>query len=232
MIYQHRQVIARGGRLSRRHEAFQEETLQALDDYGSRLIGAWEVIVGREPGCAVWQLRQFASLTDWEEHQERVRQDGELSARRAQKVFPYNDFVDTSIVRLVADSSYLVDDWPSFEEVRDEPSGLIEQRTIYLQPGESGKHHEFYFNSISPVLDEWSRLIGLFDTVIGPGTTNAGSHRSVEIRRYENFVDWENSRTSIESNPNLRDLLKVQWLARIVSVESLLLQPLNYSRIR
>jgi len=35
MIYQHRLVIARGGRLVKRHAAFQKEALGALEEHGS-----------------------------------------------------------------------------------------------------------------------------------------------------------------------------------------------------
>ena len=100
MIYQHRQVIVRGGRLETRHRAFQTEALSTLDEHGSVLIGAWEVRIGPEAGCAVYQLRQFDSLAGWEQHQEKVRRDSEFAERRQAKLHPYNDFVDTSIVRM------------------------------------------------------------------------------------------------------------------------------------
>ncbi len=43
-----RRLITRGGRLQKRHETFQETSLSALDDYGSMLLGAWEVVIGPE----------------------------------------------------------------------------------------------------------------------------------------------------------------------------------------
>ena len=48
MIYQHRIVIARAGKLEKRHEQFQAKALEALDAAGSVLIGAWEVYLGQE----------------------------------------------------------------------------------------------------------------------------------------------------------------------------------------
>ena len=56
MIYQHRLVIARGGRLEQRHVHFQKDAMQALDDHGSKLVGAWEIWIG--PRC---RLRRLAA---------------------------------------------------------------------------------------------------------------------------------------------------------------------------
>jgi hypothetical protein len=55
MIYQHRIVISRAGKLEKRHEMFQATTMQALDDAGSALLGAWEVYIGDEAASAVWR---------------------------------------------------------------------------------------------------------------------------------------------------------------------------------
>ena len=54
MIYQHRQVVCREGRLEARHAAFQTG-MSSLDAHGSVLIGAWEVLIGPDAGCAVFQ---------------------------------------------------------------------------------------------------------------------------------------------------------------------------------
>ncbi|MDP7393055.1 MAG: hypothetical protein VXZ99_15970 [Pseudomonadota bacterium] len=40
MIHQHRIVIARGGKPKKRHVKFQAQTMNALDEAGSVLIGA------------------------------------------------------------------------------------------------------------------------------------------------------------------------------------------------
>ena len=156
MIYQHRQVIVRHGRLETRHRAFQAETLAALDDHGSVLIGAWEVWIGPEAGCAVYQLRQFESLADWEQHQEKVRQDSELAERRETKVHPYNDFVDTSIVRMADGADPLPETWPAVDAVRGQPCGYIEQRILTFRPDKARDHHKFYFAEVAPALEhDW-----------------------------------------------------------------------------
>ena len=64
MIYQHRCVTARGGRLEDRHAEFQRVAMKALDDHGSRLVGAWEIWVGNDAGAAIWQLREHESLAN------------------------------------------------------------------------------------------------------------------------------------------------------------------------
>lgn len=233
MIYQHRQVIVRGGRLQKRHEAFQKEALSVLDDYGSVLLGAWEVVIGPEAGCSVYQLRQFDSLAAWEQHQERVRQDRQLSERRQANLYPYNDFVETAIVRMAECSESLPETWPSVEEVRGQPRGYIEQRTLTFQPGKSGEHHEFYFEKVAPAIEGLGgELIGLFDTVIGPGTTNAGSHRSIELRRFPDMPAWQVWHDTLENDDRLAQLINIDWLAKVERVESILMRPLDYSRIR
>lgn len=233
MIYQHRLVIVRGGRLDKRHEAFQQEAMLALDDYGSALIGAWEVWLGVDDACAVYQLRQFESLASWEVHQQRVKDDRQLGDRRQQRLYPYNDFVDTSIVRMADQWSPLPSEWPSFEDVRGTERGFFEQRVIYLRPDRSAEHHEFYFDKVAPALESAdSKLVALFDTVIGPGTTNAGSHRSIELRRFPDMSSWQRWREAQETDSELKRLVKQEWMARVERVESVLLRPLDYSRIR
>ena len=53
-----------------------------------------------EAGSAVWQLRQFDSMADWEIHQDRIRADNQLSEARKQNLYPHLDEVNTSILRL------------------------------------------------------------------------------------------------------------------------------------
>ena len=233
MIYQHRQVIVRGGRLETRHQAFQTEALSALDEHGSVLIGAWEVWIGPEAGCAVYQLRQFDSLAAWEQHQEKVRQDSEFAARRQAKLHPYNDFVDTSIVRMADGADPLPETWPAVDAVRSQPCGYIEQRIVTLRPDKARDHHKFYFAEVAPALEQDGvRLIGLFDTVIGPGTTNAGSHRSVELRRFDDLATWQAWREHQQSDVALKQLTAIEWPSRFERIESVLMRPLDYSRIR
>ena len=141
MIYQHRIVIARGGKLEKRHVEFQAQTMNALDEAGSVLIGAWEVYIGNEAGSAVWQLRQFDSMADWEIHQDRIRADNRLSKARKQNLYPQSDEVNTSILRLAGISPALPAKWPGFDNVRGTERGYIEQRIMRFRVGAAPDHH-------------------------------------------------------------------------------------------
>ncbi len=233
MIYQHRLVICRSGRLEKRHEQFQRVSLDALDDLGSRLVGAWEIWIGAETGSAIWQLREHDSLASWEQHRKRATQDSSFRNGQVENVYPNNDFVDTAILELVDESPGFPAEWPDFDSVRGEPRSFIEQRIIYLRPHRTAEHHALYFDKVAPALErEGGSLIAFFDTVIGPGTTNAGSHRSVEIRRFPDMAAWQRWREVQEQDPALVRLLKTDWIETTEHVDSVLMRPMDYSRIR
>ena len=233
MIYQHRLVLARGGRLVKRHVIFQRDALTALEAQSSVLIGAWEVWIGPEAGCAVYQIRQFDSLAAWETHQDALRRDRAFTGQRDATLFPALDFVSTSIVRNAERSPQLPTHWPSISAICGAPRGFYEQRTLYFRPDEAAAHHEFYFDSVAPALErDGAKLIAFFDMLIGPGTTNAGSHCSIELRRFADLGAWQRWREAQESDPELARLTKECWLEKVVRVESVLLRPLDYSRLR
>ena len=233
MIYQHRQVIARGGRLEQRHEHFQKAAMQALDEHGSKLVGAWEIWIGPEAGCAIWQLREHESLATWEQHRARAMADAALVGRQNENLYPALDFVDTAILRLTDFSPPMPAAWPEFDDVRGRPRGYIEQRILCFKPGTAATHHALYRETVMPALArEGAELIGFFDTVIGPGTTNTGSHRSIELRRFPDLSSWQRWREVQDSDGDLSRLIKREWLATVERVDSTLLRPMDYSRIR
>lgn len=232
MIYQHRQVVSRGGKLEKRHAAFRN-SIASLDEHGSVLIGAWEVVIGPDAGCAVWQLRQFDDMTAWARHQDRVREDARLSQQRKATLFPNLDFVDTTIVRQADDNPPLPTAWPAIEAIRGLPCGYVEQRILTFRPGGDVAHHALYFGEVLPALErEGARFIGLFDTMIGPGTSNANSHRSVELRQFPDLESWQRWREAQDTDPALRALIKQRWLGTVERVDSVLMHTLDYSRIR
>lgn len=232
LIYQHRIVICRAGKLERRHEKFQSTTMQALDDAGSALIGAWEVYIGDEAGSAVWQLRQFESMTSWAVHQDKVRADAALSTAR-QKIYPHLDEVNTSILTLADGSPEITTNWPTIDAMRGQPRGYIEQRILRHKVGGSAAHHAFYRENVMPSLErDGARLIGCFDTLIGDGTTNGKSMRTVEIRHFPDLTSWQRWREIQDTDKGLSDIIKRQWLPQIEHMQSALLRPLDYSRIR
>jgi hypothetical protein len=95
------------------------------------------------------------------------------------------------------------------------------------------EHHALYFAEVAPALQaDGVTLAAMFDTVIGPGSMNAGSHRSIELRRFADLATWQRWREAQDSDPALRRLVREQWAQRIDRVESFLLRPLPYSRMR
>lgn len=233
MIYQHRFVISRGGRMDQRHETFQGDSMKVIEAHGSILVGSWEVWVGPDAGSAVYQLRQFESLAAWEQHQDRIRADAAHDTRRLSELYSLVDYVDTSIVRLSAASPALPVSWPSYDDIRGTPRGVIEHRTIWMRPDMADTHHETYFRDIAPALDyEGAQLIGLFDTLIGPGTTNGRSHCSIELRRFPDLASWQRWRERQDTDPALRKLNRQVWPALVDRIDSRLMTPLDFSRIR
>jgi hypothetical protein len=233
MIYQHRLVIARGGKLEQRHKHFQAVSMQALDDHGSQLVGAWEVWIGPDAGCAIWQLREHQSLAAWEQHRERALADTALRQEQNKGLYPALDFVDTAILRLTDFSPSLQLTWPAIEAVRGEPRGFIEQRILSFKPGTAATHHALYQeNVISALQSNGATLLAFFDTVIGPGTTNTGSHRSIELRWFPDLAHWQAWREALEHDADLATLIKTRWLGTLERIDSTLLRPMDYSRIR
>jgi hypothetical protein len=232
VIYQHRLIVSRRGRLDKRHAAF-HATMSSLDDFGSVLVGAWEVLIGADAGCALFQLRQFDSLAAWEQHQERVQNDARLGQRRRADLLPNLDFVDTAILRLADGMVALPADWPDVNALLGTPRGFVEQRTLHFRPGSAPDHHAFYVDAVRPALErDGACLVGLFDTLIGPGATNATAHRSIELRRFPDLASWQAWHDAQDTDPGLRALIKEQWLSKVERVDSVLMRALDYSRIR
>lgn len=232
MIYQHRLVVSRNGRLDARNQAFSQGSLAALDAHGSQLIGAWEVWIGPDPQASVWQLRQFESMAAWERHQDSVRADADNNEARRAILFPNVDFCDTAILRPADGMPALPATWPSVPGAAATQAGVFEQRTIWLRPDTARAHHRFYREELLPALqDSNSQVHALFDTLIGPGTTNAGSHRSIELRRFPDMAAWQRWHSRILSDPALRRLTRETWRAHVERMDTVLLRPTDYSLI-
>ncbi len=207
--------------------------LAALDEHGSTLVGAWEIWIGAEAGCALWQLREHESLATWEQHRARASQDATLLKGQSASLYPTLDFVNTSILKLADGSPGFPATWPAIEDIRGQQRCFIEQRIIYLRPHRATEHHALYFDKVVPALErDGGSLIAFFDTVIGEGTTNTGSHRSVEIRRFPDMATWQRWRETQENDPDLAQLVKHRWLETTERVDSVLMRPMDYSRIR
>ncbi|MFV0298791.1 MAG: hypothetical protein ACK5JT_22030 [Hyphomicrobiaceae bacterium] len=234
MIYQHRLVVARSGKLDKRHEGFQSTSMPAYEAAGSVLVGAWEICIGRDAGSALWQLRQFESLAFWEAYQVKLRADRQLTQARAKALYPINDEINTSILERAGVSPPLPANWPSMDDVKGRLRGYIEQRTMRFRPGLSEDHHQFYQSHIMPALAmEGVELIGLFDTLIGTGAAGPGpTMQSVELRRFADMATWQVWRERQETDVALGKLVRQDWLGKMVDMRTELLRPMDYSRIR
>ncbi len=75
-------------------------------------------------------------------------------------------------------------------------------------------------------------LLAFFDTVIGPGTTNTGSHPHVESGVSRTLPSGNAGAASRTEDSALSNLLKREWLKAVTRVDNALLFPMDYSRIR
>ena len=81
--------------------------------------------------------------------------------------------------------------WPGVNAARDAARGFFKQRVLHFRPDAVRDKHALYFADVLPALErEGATLAGFFDTLIGPGSMNAGSHRSVESRRFADLAAW------------------------------------------
>ena len=233
MIYQHRLITARSGKLEERHKHFQSVAMAALDEHGSTLAGAWEIWIGPDAGSGIWQLREHESLATWEKHREKAMGDAVLRRNQDKALYPALDFVETSILRLTDFSPKFQTSWPEIQDVRGRPRGFIEQRFLTFKPAPVDRHHELSAARVMPALERGGgKLLAFFDTVIGPGTTNTGSHRSVELRWFPDMADWQAWREVQDLDPGLAQLVKDEWLKTMERIDSVILRPMDYSRIR
>ena len=87
-------------------------------------------------------------------------------------------------------------------------------------------------HSCGSVGTDGARLIGLFDTIIGDGTTNGKSMQSVELRHFSDLTAWQVWREAQDDDPVLSKLIKQDWMPYVLEMHSILMRPLDYSRIR
>lgn len=146
--------------------------------------------------------------------------------------YPILEFVDTAILKLTDFSHGFPVEWPAIGALRDQPRSIIEQHILSFKSGTVAAHHTLYQDKVMAALERYgAKLLGLFDTVIGPGTMNMGSHRSVELCWFPDMIQWQNWRDAQDRNEGLSALVKSEWLAAIERVDSVLMQPMDYSRI-
>ena len=65
MIYQHRSMTCRHGKLQSRTELFAKTRLDNFESLGSPLIGSFEKTTGQDAFSIAWQYRNFESVEAW-----------------------------------------------------------------------------------------------------------------------------------------------------------------------
>ena len=96
MIYQHRSMTCRRGKLHNRTELFAKTRLDKFESFGSPLIGSFETITGQDAFSIAWQYRQFEGFEDWASQQREISDNKQKDAtRKPSTLSPYIDEVDT-----------------------------------------------------------------------------------------------------------------------------------------
>ena len=161
-----------------------------------------------------------------------MRQDRQQQGRK-DTLYPSLNLVDTAIIRLAERAPRLPMNWPGVNAARDAARGFFKQSVLHFRPDAVRDKHALYFADVLPALErEGATLAGFFDTLIGPGSMNAGSHRSVELRRFADLAALQRWHEAQDTDESLRRLLRERRDPPVERVESLIMRPLPYSRIR
>ena len=156
--------------------------------------------------------------------------DDALRSRQGDRLHPTLDFVDNPILHLAEFSPRFPASWPDFDTVCGCDRSFIEQRIFDIRPDQPAAHQALYPDRIMPMLDrESASLIAFFETVFGPATTNASSHRSVELRRFPDLESWQRWRYIQNTDTQVSKLLKREWLNSVGCIDSAILYPMDYS---
>ena len=120
MIYQHRSMTCRRGKLHSRTELFAKTRLDNFESFGSPLIGSFETITGQDAFSIAWQYRQFESFEDWASQQREIAENKQKNAtRKPSTLSPYIDEVDTFLLQLNEKCSPIQKDWENFLNRRE-----------------------------------------------------------------------------------------------------------------
>ena len=119
MIYQHRSITCRRGKLQKRTELFKATALKNFEDAGSPLIGSFETITGDDAYGICWQYRQFDSIDQWIKQEQHV--SGKPICIATQKpvteLTKQIDEVDTYLISLNQRCQPIDKTWPALDEL-------------------------------------------------------------------------------------------------------------------
>ncbi|MEC9186009.1 MAG: hypothetical protein VX930_17195 [Pseudomonadota bacterium] len=124
-------------------------------------------------------------------------------------------------------------EWPGFDDVRGTERGDNEQRILRFQISAAPDHHRLYRDKLMPVLArEGAELIGLFNTLVGVSTTNRKSMQKRRTASVSRSCELAKMRDAQDDDPTLSKLVKQEWMRHLMEFHSVMMPPLDYSRIR
>ena len=231
MIYQHRSMTCRRGKLHSRTELFAKTRLDNFESFGSPLIGSFETITGQDAFSIAWQYRQFESFEDWASQQREIAENKQKNAtRKPSNLSPYIDEVDTFLLQLNEKCPPIQKDWESFSEIDKNIKGIFIQNIYHFQLSELDEAMAGYFDIIYPSYDHpGADLIGLFGTIVGPGSVNGTSLRQVELIRFEDLMAWTDWRKKQKEDTEFNKISRVRWFSKIERLNSVIMEPTDFS---
>jgi len=234
MIYQHRAMICRRGKLQKRTELFEKTRLENFESAGPPLIGSFETITGQDAFSICWQYRQFKNIEEWAAQQEFVSTNKpNPPTGKTSNISEYVDEVDTYLIQLNSKCPPIRTDWEKFSSINKDIKGVFIQNIYRFQLSELEEAISGYFDIIYPRYDYHGvDHIGLFGTIIGSGSVNRRSLRQVELIRFEDLSVWEDWRNALKVDPVYKKSSKELWFSKVASLDSVIMEPTDFSRIR
>ena len=235
MIYQHRSITCRRGKLQKRTELFKQTALRDFESAGSPLIGSFETITGEDANGICWQYRQFDSIDQWIKQEQHVtgKPIGISTQKPVTELTKQIDEVDTFLISLNERCQPISHTWTALDEVNTQSNSIFIQNIYWFQPSELEVAIDAYFELILPKYQiSGVELIGLFGTILGSGSMNGRALRQVELIRFDDLNVWNNFRNTLKDDVEFQSESRARWLTKIDKVNSVIMEPTDFSRLR
>ena len=235
MIYQHRSITCRRGKLQKRTELFKATALKNFEDAGSPLIGSFETITGDDAYGICWQYRQFDSIDQWIKQEQHVsgKPIGIGTQKPVTELTKQIDEVDTYLISLNQRCQPIDKTWPAFDKLNVASNVIFIQNIYWFQPSELETAIDAYFELILPTYRVAGvELIGLFGTILGSGSMNGRALRQVELIRFDDLNVWNTYRNILKNDALFQRESRERWLSKIDKVSSVIMEPTDFSRLR
>ena len=112
-------------------------------------------------------------------------------------------------------------------------NSIFIQNIYWFQPSELEVAIDAYFELILPKYQiAGVELIGLFGTILGSGSMNGRALRQVELIRFDDLNVWNNFRNTLKDDVEFQSESRARWLRKIDKVNSVIMEPTDFSRLR